>query len=242
MFRPLFGLSLVILLAAGARAEDPGMTLDKARQAYISATEKARMQLLDAFAAAAKTAMTSGNLDALKMIQAEKDEFEKNGKVPTSTRMKTAVATYQQATKLAAAAYEKALDNAVRELTKAGKIAEAEAAQEELKKFRAAHAPPKPTVEAATHGELQKALADTTWTLDGGMKLKADGYVQCKLWESAGLAVKWEAVDRRTVVIVIEKGRDTNRTMAITFSEDLTEFGGFMFDGKRMPVQKRTSK
>ena len=54
-----------------------------------------------------------------------------------------------------------------------------------------------------------------------------------------GLVTKWEVVDRRTVVILIEQGRDTNRTITITFSEDLTEFQGFLFNGTRMPVQKR---
>jgi hypothetical protein len=242
MYRPVI-VCLLVALAGSARADKPEAGLDAARQTYADAVEKARKQLLDALTAAAKAAMTSGNLDVLKMIQAEKEEFEKNGKLPASARMKTAVQSYHQATKQAAAALEKAYENTVRDLTKAGKITQAEAVQEELKKFRAANAPPhppaRPAVEAPGREELQKFLCDTTWTLDGGIKFKADGSIHQKTWEALGLSTKWEVVDRRTVVILVEKGRPTNRTAVLVFSEDLSEFRGFLFDGSKMPAQQR---
>jgi hypothetical protein len=68
------------------------------------------------------------------------------------------------------------------------------------------------------------------------MTLKPDGSLECKGWD---FVVRWEVIDRRTVVFFIEKGRDTNRVAVLMFAEDLSEFRGFDFHGPKLPVSKR---
>jgi hypothetical protein len=101
--------------------------------------------------------------------------------------------------------------------------------------------PPRP--EAVLDREdLAAFLAGTEWDWDG-LRFKADGYVAQPNWQAAGLVTRWEAVDRRTVVLVIEKGRNHNRYAVLTFFGDLGEFAGFDFHSKgRMEPKKRTGQ
>jgi hypothetical protein len=235
------GLCLALGLAGNARSDEPDEVLKKAKKSYYEATDKARATLLEGFASTIKTATASGNLDVVKALQAEKEAFESSGKLPTSARMKAAVAAYQVSLKQATTALDKAFEQAVKDFTKAGKLAQADAAQAELKEFRsrapAAHLKP---ADVTTKEDLRKYLIDTVWTWDEGLRFKADGYVEQKQWTSAGLVTKWEAIDRRTVLLWIEKGREENRYAVLTFSEDLSELRGFDFNGKdRLPALKR---
>lgn len=50
---------------------------------------------------------------------------------------------------------------------------------------------------------------------------------------------RWEAIDRRTVLLYIEKGRDRDRIAILEFSESLGEFKGFDFENRVMEVKKR---
>ena len=91
--------------------------------------------------------------------------------------------------------------------------------------------------DVTTKEDLQKYLAGTSWTWGDGMKLKSDGTVEMKLGDA--FAVRWEALDRRTAIMVFVKGRDVNRTCTMTFSEDLAQFGGYSFEGTRLAAIKR---
>jgi hypothetical protein len=237
MIRQALFIGLVFTLTGAARGQEPREALDKAKAEYAEASDKARAALLDALAAAHKSATAAGNLDVVKSIQAEADAFEKNGKVPTSPRMKNAVATYQASMKQATAAVTKSYEQAVRDLTKAGKIADAEAVQAGLKEFRTAGGGRVRAFEVATKEDLQRHLSDTFWLLGDGTKLRADGLVENRGW--AAFVTSWKAIDRRTVVLVIEKGRNDNKLAILTFSEDLTHFTGYDFNGDKYPVAKR---
>ncbi|VTS00839.1 unnamed protein product [Gemmata massiliana] len=232
MLRSLLPLCLAAgLLSPVARAQDPSAPVEKAKKAYIESADKARSTLLDAFKSASAAATTSGDLNTVKTVQAERDAFENGGKLPTSVRMRTAVASYQQSMKQARTTLDAAYEQAIKDFTKAGKIPEAEALQTELHDLRAK--------TVATKENLQAYLANTSWTW-GNCRLKANGYVENKGWDSAGLVTRWEAIDRRTVLFSIEKGRDVNRLAVLVFNEELTEFQGIDFNGKdRIPVSKR---
>lgn len=85
-----------------------------------------------------------------------------------------------------------------------------------------ARLPPK-AVES--RDDLRKALAGTRWTWGNDrLQLMADGDVQMAEWTARGLVTRWRAVDRRTVLFVIARGRPNDRTAVLTFNEDLTGY------------------
>ncbi len=240
MLKLPLALATLMLLAAMSMAQDPEANLAKAKKTYQEARDKARKNLLDAFASASKTATANGSLDTVKAIQAELDAFENENRLPTSARMKAAVANYQLNMKQAGAALEFTYEQAIKDLTKAGMLAQAEAVQSELKEFRSKvlgnNLRP---AEVQTKEDLKQYLGNTTWAVDMDFTLKPDGSTTQKNWESRGLVVRWEVVDRRTIVLFITKGRNSNLTATYTFSEDLSEFHGFQFDGSRVAAAKR---
>jgi hypothetical protein len=222
-----------VAFADSVRAQEPGANIEKAKKAYSDNTDKARNALSEAFTTATKAAIASGSLDVVKTLQAEKEGFENSGKLPLSPRMRTAAVNYQLATKQATTTLGKAYEQAVKDLTKAGKLAQAEAAQAELKEFRTeARGINLRPADVTTKEDLQKYLTETAWTLGDGLRFKSDGHVEQKFWASGNLVVRWEAIDRRTVLLRVEKGREENRYEILTFAEDLSEFGGYEFNGK----------
>jgi hypothetical protein len=239
MFRPLLFVCLAVGFSNSALAEDPIENLEKAKKAYSEAVEKAKHALVEGFATAIKTATGSGNLDVVKALQAEKEAFEGSGKLPSSARMKPALTAYHTSLKQAMATIEKAYDQTIKDLTKAMKFSEAEAVQTQRKEFHAKGGSNLRPADVIAKEDLQKYLVGTSWEWDDGMTLKADGYVTQKNWDGRGLVTKWEAVDRRTVVLFIEKGRTQDRTATLVFNEDLTDLSGYSFDGTRITSMKR---
>jgi len=217
--------------------------LTKAKKAHAEAEAKARAALLGAIDDAVKAVAASGDLEGVKTIQAEKKAFEESGKLPSSVRLRAAAAEYQKATHTADAALEKVYDKAIKDATKALKIDLAEAIQAELKEFRsrgATKVPDKGPVgqrrsDVATKDDLKRFLSGTEWKWpDSGenavIKFKADGHIGNADWEERGFLMKWEAIDRRTALLIIEKGRPNNRYAIYCFSEDLTQFTGHDFE------------
>jgi hypothetical protein len=226
--------------------------LEKAKKVRGEADAKARAGFLAAFDDAIKTVAGLGDLDGVKALQAEKKAFEESGKLPASARVGTAGGEYQKAAKAALAALEKAYDQAIKDSTKALKIEQAEAIRAEWKENQAPNSavlkpekgpggPIRPAA-IASKSDLKRALTGTVWDHgDADLTLRADGHVQHAVWDRMGLVTRWEPVDRRTIVLVIEKGRDHNRCAILTFNEDLTDFTGYGFEGatKYQPGKKR---
>jgi hypothetical protein len=97
-----------------------------------------------------------------------------------------------------------------------------------------------PSVES--HEELKKALNDTDWQWAAGLRLKANGYTTQADWDRRGLVTRWEPFDRRTALLIIEKGRAENRYAILQFSEDMNQFTAFPFEGVgRMPAMNRVN-
>jgi hypothetical protein len=83
--------------------------------------------------------------------------------------------------------------------------------------------------------ELQSQLANTHWQWDGPfgeeIVFKDDGNVEQEGWTQRGLVTGWRAIDRRTVLFTIEKGRNRDRYAVLTFDQGVSTFEGFNFSG-----------
>lgn len=88
-------------------------------------------------------------------------------------------------------------------------------------------------VEAAT--DLRAALTDTVWQWDGGggetVVFRADGTIAHAGWTERGLVTGWEVIDRRTVLLEIERGRIHDLYAVLMFKDDLSSFDGVNFSG-----------
>jgi WD40 repeat protein len=122
-------------------------------------------------------------------------------------------------------------------------VAQAKEKEGEGLKSGGGQLPPKPVAgDVANKDDLRQALADTKWDWgDGILELRADGSVYHPAWnEQFHLAKRWEPIDRRTVLMVVEAGRELNRYGVLEFSEDLSQFTGLDFGHyQRMPDKKR---
>jgi hypothetical protein len=163
MTRFLLG-ALVVLLAGSSgpiRAADTdaiNAEIDKAKKARQQADAKARAALLAAFDDAIKAVAGNGDLDGVKLLQAEKKAFEESGKVPDAPRLRTATAEYQKATKAAQAAMEKVYEQGIKDATKALNIDLAEAIRAELKELTG-----KSPATKTTPGEAEAPPSKAKW-------------------------------------------------------------------------------
>lgn len=80
--------------------------------------------------------------------------------------------------------------------------------------------------QSGTKAELTKLLVGSHLEWGKGVELKADGYAKNVDWEAGGLEIRWEAIDRRTILLTVEKGREHDRCGVLTFTEDLNGFSG----------------
>jgi hypothetical protein len=156
-FAARFALVATLLMTAGGRPDDADPVradLDRAKAAHQEAVAKARDALVAGFDAAIKEVARTGDLDAVKALQTDKQSFEATGRVPPTGRMKAAGAEYQQAVKKSKAALEKAYETAVRAYTQKLDISQADAVKAEMQAFqkgpiRGGPATPPPAAAAA---------------------------------------------------------------------------------------------
>jgi WD40 repeat protein len=104
--------------------------------------------------------------------------------------------------------------------------------------------PPIPAgdVGAANREALRQSLAGTKWNWgEGLLELRPDGIAYHPVWDQRfHLTNRWEVLDRRTVLIVLVNGRETERYGVLEFSEDLGHFSGSDFGRPgRMPNKPR---
>ncbi|HVT82306.1 MAG TPA: hypothetical protein VHM90_16810 [Phycisphaerae bacterium] len=86
---------------------------------------------------------------------------------------------------------------------------------------------------------LRAGVEGTTWLWgeeNVQVRLDKDGTAHNDIWDSKGLVTLWEPIDRRTVLLRVDKGRDNDRYAVMCFSEDLQEYDGWDFlPNKRLP-------
>ena len=96
--------------------------------------------------------------------------------------------------------------------------------------------------------DLRQRLAGTRWQwcwqgYDGreAIVFGADGYVQNDNWDRWGLVTRWEAIDGRTVLLTIEKGRYNDLYAVLTFAPDLSSYEGRDFHSGRIRTSRQVS-
>jgi hypothetical protein len=82
-------------------------------------------------------------------------------------------------------------------------------------------------------------LAGTLWQWGGSatetILFGEDGFIGHDGWTARGLVTSWKVIDRRTVLLTIEKGRTKDRYAILTFDEDGRSYTGRNFhDGHRL--------
>ena len=93
--------------------------------------------------------------------------------------------------------------------------------------------------------ELKSRLAGTTWQWAGTntIRFDSDGMVSNKDWAARGLVTRWEPVDQRTVVLVIQQGRTHNLYAILSFDANIGSYRGLDFEGgKKLWVSKLVSR
>jgi hypothetical protein len=232
----------VVVLGGGlcaAQADDVDAVKEKlfqAKKAYDADVQKYRKAVGDWLDKREDEARKAGDKKLVDKVKADRQAFEKNGDPPVALPKDLRILATNTRSAL-----EKAYAAAVKDYVKlkedtAADLVEKER-QEFLKNTAATFGKPLPSAEGKD--ELRRTLSGTTWDWDDGLTLKADGSVDQKTWAASGLVARWEVVDRRTVVIIVDKGRNVNRVTVLTFSEDLSSFAGIGFEGDRMDQKKK---
>ena len=227
MSRPI--LVLVLLCPVALGADDPP-AVRAARATHERELERLRHKLLDDMDAVIRKERDAGA--GINYLLKERKGFADNGVVPLLPKLLPASRDYLAGKSAADEALAAALD-------RAGLKTEATA----LRPSAAAPAAgPARAQDVQTMAHLQKFLEDTVWNWgDGDLQLRWDGRAEHAGWNKAGLVTRWAAVDRRTVVLRVEKGRDHSVLAVLTFSDDLAGFRGLGFDGKPL-TETRTRK
>ncbi|WP_020475300.1 hypothetical protein [Zavarzinella formosa] len=257
-------LTLALQPIQAQDSDEIQIELEKAKTAYSDGAAKAKTLLLTSIDDIIKTVAQKGDLDAVKALRAERQAFDESGKVPTSTRTETVAGEYRRTVQKNKMALDKAYDQAVRESTKALKIDQAELIRADWKTFQAGGGLAAPAAKTSTSTstpkkefpgtprpaavvtkeDLKKFLAGTQWEWggDGDITLKADGYVDQPRWTTMGLVTQWEAIDRRTVLLTIEKGRNHNLLSVLSISENLDSYSARAFDRREIMDSKKRKK
>ncbi len=110
--------------------------LGQAKSVYKEDISKAKTTLLGVFDGKFQEVAKTGNLEAVKSLQAEKKAYETDGKLPTSQVMKKAVAEYQSSIDGAHRAMSNAYATAMSDYTKGLQIEKADAVNNEFESFK----------------------------------------------------------------------------------------------------------
>ncbi len=92
--------------------------------------------------------------------------------------------------------------------------------------------------------ELRAHVTNTQWQWDGDrgetIVFRENHYIEHEGWTKRGLITRWEAIDRRTILLKIERGRPGDLYAILVFKSDLSAFDGFNFHGSRLLASHKT--
>jgi hypothetical protein len=107
----------------------------------------------------------------------------------------------------------------------------------------AAAAPVDKKAAASAQAALEKALRGTSWQWgEEVITFQANGTVANPGWTANGLVTSWKAIDRRTVLFFIERGRPQNRYAILMFSPNLDSYSGLGFEGTAFPPYRQKAR
>lgn len=126
---------LCVLVVTGALLADPAAetAVEKGRKDLAAAQDRALKSLRQKFEASLKELRTAGDYRALKAAEAQVQTFETDGTAPTAPRLARAYSDYQRDVLAAQLAWKRTLEPALKELTRANRLSEAEEVAVELK-------------------------------------------------------------------------------------------------------------
>lgn len=80
--------------------------------------------------------------------------------------------------------------------------------------------------------QLQNSLANRHWTWGNELlRFDDDGTVFNPSWANQKVTTRWVMIDARTVLLVIAKGRKTDRLAVLTFNPQMDTYTGYGFQG-----------
>lgn len=214
--------------------------LDEAKRKYRFVMSKLRGDMMEAFEKKEAEARDTGDKKAVDRVVAARTAFEKDGTLPTvGIATNVYIVETDKAKRDLAAAYTEAIKECVR----AKRDSDAEAIEKEKNDLLKGSVGGSADDEGASVNDrfdLGRKLAGTEWEWDSfNLKLLRGGVVGQGGWTKAGLTTRWMAVDRRTVLLQIVRGRDSDKTAVLVFDEKLTQFGGFDFNGDRLTPKRK---
>lgn len=223
-------LAISLCTAQADDAESIKEKLFQAKKTYDSETQKYKKSVEEWLDKREGVARAAGDKKAVDQIKTEREAFLKDGGVSQAlpAAMKQQLAT-------ARTNLDKSYSTAVKEYLILKDDAAAGAIEKDQKEFRNGSVGLRP-IDVSTKEDLQKYLINTVWAW-GNMTFKADGSAEVSEW--AGFVVAWDAVDRRTVVIRVQKGRDRDKVAVVTFNEEITEAHGFAFGGEKLAYKRK---
>ena len=143
MTRSLISFNLCILIftllcaSQGLLAGPIEDELQAAKEEYGNVINEARGGLIAALEAEVKRVAETGNLDATLALKKELEEFKASGKLPSSSRVKTAVSSYRSTMDKARKKLIESHRNAVAEYTKALDLDKAQSIKQQLQQLEA---------------------------------------------------------------------------------------------------------
>ncbi len=146
---------VVFALSAPVHAQDELSSavnrLLQAKQVYVAVVDAAKQDLLVALDKHVKDVAATGDLDTVRIVLAAKQNLESNGVIPDDPKLATVTGPYLAVQGKAAEALVKSYEVTIREYTKALKIEQATALQEEMRALQRGElvvTVPKPVVQA----------------------------------------------------------------------------------------------
>lgn len=226
--------------------------LREAKSSYAASEQSLTEGLVGAIDKAISAAAATGDLAAVQILKAERHDFDKTRKLPVSPRLRIAVSEYTTGMRLADRALDGAYEAAKKELTKQMLFGEAEIIETEHKELllnrtrtgiQSVDLTPTYGSRIDDKDQLQAALTGSVWDWgDSQIVFDSNGYVRHRLWDAQGNRTRWEAIDRRTAVLIIETGRKVDRYAILKIAEDLNSFAGYGFENAQRLTTKRRLK
>jgi hypothetical protein len=225
--RPALCVLLLLCLSASLGAQDSDAIrakLDIAKKTFEVEVEKQQKELLELLSKREEQARNDGNRRLVDLVLAERAEFETKGRLPRSVSLANYLFKIGAAKKVLATAYDEAIRLHVRAKNDKGAAA-IEAEKKEILKGLSSG--------VDTKVELARYMEGTEWAWSdkASLFLQPDGVAVQPEWIKSGLATKWTAIDRRTIVLTVVKGRNNDKICVLTFNEELTEMDGIGFEG-----------
>lgn len=130
----LLRFALVFFVLQSASAQEPdaiSSEMESTRQVFLAEVDDARAEVISELDKKIRSAQSTSNLEAVKRLTTEKQEFMKNGTTPPSVNMRA----FRRRLSGALRTLKSKFEDAIKKAGQLGRIEEAKSLRAELKKF-----------------------------------------------------------------------------------------------------------